>query len=102
MNICIVSYLYRSQVAAQWLKTVLSIHAGQILADNNMGVMLGPLLGLIETRLSSLSTLCQLRGRLDLLLTQVSPSKRGSYATTDMQALLVFQDQGMIVTINIK
>lgn len=85
---------YTSQVAAQWLKAVLSIHAGQILADNNMGVLLGPLLGLVETRLSSLSTLCQLRGRLDLLLTQISgPSKRGNYATADTQALLVYQDQ---------
>lgn len=92
------SFIYRSQVAAQWLKAVLSIHAGQILADNNMGVMLGPLLGLVETRLSSLSTLCQLRGRLDLLLTQVTgPSKIGSCSTADMQALLVYQDQGMIM-----
>lgn len=57
--------------------------------------MLAPLLGLVESRLGSLTPLCRLRGRLDLLLNQVTGNDKQNLGDSGSQALLIYQDQGL-------
>uniref|UniRef100_A0A1B6C6T4 Small-subunit processome Utp12 domain-containing protein n=1 Tax=Clastoptera arizonana TaxID=38151 RepID=A0A1B6C6T4_9HEMI len=87
---------YMSQVAAEWLRAILSAHASQLLADTNTGPLLAPLLGIVESRLGTLGPLCRLRGRLDLLINQVTVSDKQNLVDSSSQALLVHHDQGII------
>ncbi|XP_046675247.1 WD repeat-containing protein 43 isoform X1 [Homalodisca vitripennis] len=82
---------FTNQVAAVWLKALLATHSGQLLADPSATAAFSPLLGLVETRVNCLAPLGRLRGRLDLMLHQVSGSERQS-GLVDTQALVVHQD----------
>ncbi|RZF47435.1 hypothetical protein LSTR_LSTR007362 [Laodelphax striatellus] len=81
---------WMSQTAAEWLQTVVKVHASQFIADDNFGKVIAPLLGLIETRLGCIGPLCKLRGRLDLLLDH---SSIGANQQPVIEPLLFYQDQ---------
>ncbi|XP_039283459.1 WD repeat-containing protein 43 [Nilaparvata lugens] len=81
---------WMSQIAAEWLQTVVRVHASQFIADDNFGKVIAPLLGLVETRLGCIGSLCKLRGRLDLLLDQASV---GNKQQAVVEPLLCYQDQ---------
>lgn len=78
------------------MKAVLTIHAGQLLANPEITETFAPLLSLVETRLGLLAPLTKLRGRLDLLVDQISSSSETFEANRDPEeSLLVYQDAGM-------
>ncbi|XP_054284738.1 WD repeat-containing protein 43 [Macrosteles quadrilineatus] len=83
---------FTNQVAATWLKAVLAAHAGQLLADPEAVATVAPLLGMVETRRGVVAPLSRLRGRLDLLLHQVSVADRHTTAAETLP-LVVLHDQ---------
>ncbi|GLH15348.1 WD repeat-containing protein 43 [Gryllus bimaculatus] len=81
----------RCQVAAQWLRAVIGIHASQILSSPGAMECFAPVLGLVETRLEKLTPLSRLRGRLDLLMDQLTAAQvKNTQLVPDSQ--LVYQD----------
>lgn len=93
---CFVSF--RSQIAVLWLKAVIKSHAGQLMANSEVRDTLSPVLGLVETRLGLLAPLLRLRGRLDLLVDQIGESSKGNVTGDIGESLLVFQDQGIMLS----
>lgn len=81
-----------SQVAAMWLQAILRTHVSQLLADENCSSVIVPLLGMVERRLTCLGQLCQLKGRLDLILDQATSSSIPTEPLVDIPPLLVYQD----------
>ncbi|XP_049963453.1 WD repeat-containing protein 43 isoform X2 [Schistocerca serialis cubense] len=83
-----------SQLAAKWLKAVVSAHASQLLANPDLSDTLSPVLGLVEARLNVLAPLSRLRGRLDLLMDQivVENAAEGERSVAQEESLLVYQD----------
>lgn len=73
---------------------MLRIHAGLLLTNPELPDLLGPVLGTIESRLSLLTPLNRLRGRLDLLVSQVSTSNSQNTEQTEDDALLIYNDKG--------
>lgn len=71
---------------------MIQIHASQLIANPHLIDLIGPILGTIESRLSLLSPVSRLRGRLDLLITQISNSSKEENEVED--ALLTFKDGG--------
>ncbi|PSN32314.1 WD repeat-containing protein 43 [Blattella germanica] len=54
-----------SQIAILWLKSVIKSHSGHLLANPEVGEILSPVLGLVETRLAVLAPMSRLRGHSD-------------------------------------
>lgn len=75
-----------------WLKSLLQIHAGILVSNPELADLLGPVMSSIESRLSLQTPLNRLRGRLDLLVSQLNVSNVAEEA--DDEALLVFNDKG--------
>ncbi|XP_067007898.2 WD repeat-containing protein 43 [Anabrus simplex] len=92
VTLIVESKVHVSQVAALWLKAVLTAHASQLLANPEVASTVSPILGLIESRLSVLIPLSRLRGRLDLLVDQITESSSRSEADREEESLLVYQD----------
>lgn len=76
------------------MKNLLQIHAGILLANPDLSDLIGPTLDSIETRLTLQAPLTVLRGRLDLLVSQLSSSSAGNDDDDEDEALLVFNDKG--------
>lgn len=87
-------FYFRSQVGALWLRHLIQAHTSQLLANPDLADLISPILGTIESRLTQLTPLSRLKGRLDLLVTQISNSSRKVEEADD--ALLVYKDQGII------
>lgn len=75
------------------MKNLLQIHAGILLANSDLSDLIGPTLDSIENRLTLQAPLTVLRGRLDLLVSQLSSSEAGK-DDEEEEALLVFDDKG--------
>ncbi|KAF2897424.1 hypothetical protein ILUMI_08750 [Ignelater luminosus] len=82
-----------SQIGTLWLKNLLQVHAGLLLSNPELPDLLGPVLGTIESRLSLLTPLNRLRGRLDLLVSQVGASNSQNTEQTEDDALLIYNDK---------
>ncbi|KAK5640559.1 hypothetical protein RI129_011370 [Pyrocoelia pectoralis] len=83
-----------SQYGSLWLKHLLEVHAGIFLSNPDLPNLLGPVLGSIESRLSLLMPLNRLKGRLDLLVSQVS-NVNASDENVEDNALLIYNDKGL-------
>ncbi|KAK4873052.1 hypothetical protein RN001_015081 [Aquatica leii] len=83
-----------SQSGCIWLKHLLQIHSAIFLSNPELPSMLAPVLGCIESRLSLLMPLNRLRGRLDLLVSQVTTANAPNNEE-DEDALLVYNDKGL-------
>uniref|UniRef100_A0A1Y1KTT8 Small-subunit processome Utp12 domain-containing protein n=1 Tax=Photinus pyralis TaxID=7054 RepID=A0A1Y1KTT8_PHOPY len=83
-----------SQYGSVWLKHLLEVHAGIFLSNPDLPNMLGPVLGSIESRLSLLTPLNRLKGRLDLLVSQVA-NVTAAEEDKEEDALLVYNDKGL-------
>ncbi|KAJ8959403.1 hypothetical protein NQ318_022091 [Aromia moschata] len=82
-----------SQIGAIWLKHILQVHAGILISNPELPDLLGSMLGSIESRLTLLTPLNKLKGRLDLLVSQVSRNSTQDTGENEEQALLVFNDK---------
>jgi len=84
-----------SLIATRWLKVVLTTHASYLMSNPDLIDMISPLLEIIQTRLSLLPMLGNLKGRLDMLNAQLSSSAETGSGTPALQpGLLVYQDIG--------
>ncbi|KAF5296378.1 hypothetical protein FQA39_LY12497 [Lamprigera yunnana] len=84
--------LVSSQCGCLWLKNLLQIHSGIFISNPDLPTLLAPILGSIESRLSLLLPLNRLRGRLDLLVSQVTAANAPS-KEEDEDALLMYNDK---------
>lgn len=55
-----------------WIKTLLSAHAAYLMTVPQLGASLGTLHHMLEARVSTFSRLCQLQGKLDLMIAQAA------------------------------
>lgn len=64
-----------SKIAVTWLKALVLSHAGHLLSHPDIGEAVSPILGIIDGKLSILSDLSRLRGRVALVTGQISHLK---------------------------
>ncbi|KRT82733.1 hypothetical protein AMK59_3512, partial [Oryctes borbonicus] len=69
---CVQGKTAMSYTGSLWLKNLLQIHAGLLLSNPQLSELLDPILGSIQSRLLLQTPLSRLRGRLDLLMTQIN------------------------------
>uniref|UniRef100_A0A6P7GDA3 WD repeat-containing protein 43 n=1 Tax=Diabrotica virgifera virgifera TaxID=50390 RepID=A0A6P7GDA3_DIAVI len=81
-----------SQMGSMWMKYILQMHAGILMSNPQLPDLLSATLGSIQSRLGLLTPLNRLKGRLDLLIPQVSSSFQQD-STENEQALLVYNDR---------
>lgn len=89
-------FFLRSHIGAVWLKNVLQIHAGLLLSNPELPDLLGSTVGSIQQRLTLHMPLNNLRGRLDLLVSQISNSTDANNQNQDDDAMLIYNDTGRI------
>ncbi|CAH0546158.1 unnamed protein product [Brassicogethes aeneus] len=80
------------QIGALWLRHILQIHSGILISNPSLGELLGSSLMGIENRLSLLTPLNRLKGRINLLSSQISTTPE-SNEVDEEEALLVFDDK---------
>lgn len=90
------SLFLRSQIGCLWLKHILQVHASILMSNPELQELLGPLIGNIESRLTLLTPLHRLKGRLSLLMSQVSSNSNSSLQgiNENEEPLLIFDDKG--------
>ncbi|XP_057651400.1 WD repeat-containing protein 43 [Diorhabda carinulata] len=81
-----------SQIGSVWLKYILQIHAGILMSNPELPELLSSMLGSIQNRLSLWIPLNRLKGRLDLLLPQVTGLPQQD-ACENQIPLLVYNDR---------
>ncbi|ERL83325.1 WD repeat-containing protein 43-like [Dendroctonus ponderosae] len=83
-----------SRYGALWLKHMAQVHAGVLISNPNLSEMFSSALGTIQHRIYSQTALHRLRGKLELLVPQVSTINNAeNYDEDDEEALLVFIDK---------
>lgn len=75
------------------MRNILQIHAGLLVSNPELPDLLGPTLGCIESRLTLRTPLNSLRGRLDLMVSQLSTNNEQENDEDD-EPLLSFNDKG--------
>lgn len=98
MLISIVLYLFylnesicRCNLGTLWLKHIMNAHAGILLANPELSDIIGPALSAIQNRLTLFNPLNSLKGRLDLLVTQLSVDVKKDI---EDEPFLIFNDKG--------
>ncbi|KAF5295879.1 hypothetical protein FQR65_LT10367 [Abscondita terminalis] len=81
-----------SHIGCVWLKHLLQIHSGIFLSNSELPNLLAPVLGSVENRLSLLMPLNRLKGRLGLLVSQVTAVNAPNNEDEE-DALLVYNDK---------
>lgn len=83
------------QTATKWLKYLFHSHSSQLMAlgPNELYNNFGDCMGIIETRVDNLKTLSRLRGRLNLLCSQMQRKGHIENSGLNDSNLLVFQDK---------
>ncbi|KAK9882917.1 hypothetical protein WA026_023765 [Henosepilachna vigintioctopunctata] len=80
-----------SQTGALWLKHLMQIHAALLISNPNLPDLFAPMMNSIEHRLTLLAPLNRLKGRLNLLVSQVSVSSEEF--RENEEAMLIFNDK---------
>lgn len=81
-----------------WLKTILQVHAGLLISNPELPELLGAALGNIEQRLTLLTPLMRLKGRINLLLPQVCGHSNND-TNDEEEALFIYNDKGTVLKI---
>lgn len=84
-----------SRFGALWLKHLIQVHAGVLISNPNLSELFSGALTSIQSRLNQQAPLNRLRGKLELLIPQVTSSSNVEINEDD-EALLVFNDKGRI------
>ncbi|XP_018566878.1 WD repeat-containing protein 43 [Anoplophora glabripennis] len=84
-----------SQIGSLWLKHVLQVHGSILMSNPELQELLAPMIGSIENRLTLLTPLHRLKGRLGLLISQVSSSSDSAVQgfNENEEPLLIFDDK---------
>ncbi|XP_049819073.1 WD repeat-containing protein 43 [Aethina tumida] len=80
------------QIGSLWLRHILQIHSGILISNPKLSELLGDSLSGIECRLAMQAQLQRLRGRLNLLASQIS-AKPSTEGDLNEEPLLVFNDK---------
>uniref|UniRef100_A0A1B0EZ96 Small-subunit processome Utp12 domain-containing protein n=2 Tax=Phlebotomus papatasi TaxID=29031 RepID=A0A1B0EZ96_PHLPP len=85
------------ECATHWMKVLIELHVGQLMAvgSEDLRSQMKPFLGIVEHRVSNLQALTRVRGRLDLILSQIrgnSEVDRDEIAKINKN-LIVHQDE---------
>lgn len=88
--------LCRCQIGSVWLKAILQIHAGLLISNPELPELLGAALGNIEQRLTLLTPLMRLKGRINLLLPQVCGYSNND-ANEEEAPLFTYNDKGNVL-----
>ncbi|XP_014203464.1 WD repeat-containing protein 43 [Copidosoma floridanum] len=81
---------FPSKIAVIWLKAIVTTHAAHMISQPRIRDALAPILSIIDAKQMLLADLSKLKGRVDLVVSQISRSKKQDI--TD-ECLLVYQDQ---------
>lgn len=81
-----------SQIGSVWLKYILQIHAGILMSNPELPELFSSMLGSVQNRLGLLTPLNRLKGRLDLLLPQVTGLPQQD-VSENQTPLLVYNDR---------
>ncbi|XP_018327212.1 WD repeat-containing protein 43 [Agrilus planipennis] len=82
-----------SKIGAIWLHYLVQNNAGLLISNPDISAILGPVIGNIESRLSLQAPLSKLKGRLSLLLSQVT-SFNSEESNHNEEPILVYNDKG--------
>ncbi|CAK9810783.1 WD repeat-containing protein 43 [Anthophora quadrimaculata] len=63
---------YTNKIALRWLEELLTAHAGHFLSQADLVELFGPILSLIDTKLTLLADISKLKGRVSLITGQIS------------------------------
>ncbi|XP_043461904.1 WD repeat-containing protein 43 [Leptopilina heterotoma] len=84
---------YSSKIAVTWLKALIATHAAQLLSHPDIGEELNPILGIVDAKLTLLTELSRLRGRVSLITGQISSINEKEERDPTEESLLVYQDR---------
>lgn len=87
---------FRCNIGILWLKHIMNVHAGILLSNPELSDIIGPVLSGIENRLTLFNPLNSLKGRLELLVTQLTVD---SQKEVEDEPFLVFNDKGVFAKI---
>lgn len=76
------------------MKHMAQVHAGVLVSNPNLSELFSSALGSIHNRINAQTALQRLRGKLELLVPQVSTINNPENDDEDEEALLVFIDKG--------
>ncbi|KAK9303214.1 hypothetical protein QLX08_004993 [Tetragonisca angustula] len=82
---------YTSKIAVRWLEALLTAHAGHLLSQPDLVELFGPILSLIDTKLTLLTELSKLKGRVSLVTGQISQTME-EHDKDLTENCLVYQD----------
>ncbi|KAL3285074.1 hypothetical protein HHI36_019198 [Cryptolaemus montrouzieri] len=83
-----------SHTGALWLRHLLQTHAALLISNPNLSDLLAPVLNSIENRLTLQSPLSRLRGRLKLIVSQITETSNEG-PKEDVEALVTFNDKDL-------
>ena len=78
----------------RWLEALLTAHAGHLLSQPDLVELFGPILSLIDTKLTLLTELSKLKGRVSLVTGQISQTVE-EHDKDLTENCLVYQDTGL-------
>ncbi|OAD55589.1 WD repeat-containing protein 43 [Eufriesea mexicana] len=82
---------YTSKIAVRWLEALLTAHAGHLLSQADLVELFGPILSLIDAKLTLLTELSKLKGRVSLVTGQISQTME-EHDKDISEDCLVYQD----------
>lgn len=77
----------------KWTKAVISTHTSYLMTCQEASTLLSPLLELLEARTEVFEKVCRLRGRVDLILSQVTARHEDSLRDLPTKPLCVIQEE---------
>ncbi|XP_064484330.1 WD repeat-containing protein 43-like [Ornithodoros turicata] len=77
----------------KWIKTIIVVHTSFLTTCKEATTLLNPLVELLEARTEVFDKLCRLRGRLDLIMSQVTGRNEDSLQELPSQPLCVLQEE---------
>lgn len=76
------------------MKALIATHAAQLLSHPDVGEELSPILGIVDAKLTLLTELSRLRGRVSLITGQIANINEKEERDPTEESLLVYQDRG--------
>ncbi|XP_039308534.1 WD repeat-containing protein 43 isoform X2 [Solenopsis invicta] len=82
---------YASKIAVMWLQTLIMTHAAHLMSRPDIAEILSPILSFIDAKLTLLTAVQRLKGRVSLITGQISQANEEHKDITE-DSLLVYQD----------
>ncbi|XP_015604522.1 WD repeat-containing protein 43 [Cephus cinctus] len=83
---------YPTKIAVMWLKALVATHAAQLLSHPEIGESLSPILGVVDAKITLLTELSRLKGRVSLITGQIARANEKQDKNVTEDSLLVYQE----------